>query len=146
MARSHSKTFSLGRTPLTSLQVEQLVECAKKGRSRARAPYSGQKVGAAVLASDGSVSIGCNIENVSYGATTCAEQVALFKAISDGKNKFKAVAVIASGRKRPVPCGICRQVIWELAGDVEVLVIYAGQVDRFPLSQIYPQPYEKQKK
>ena len=127
-------------------QLNKLIQVAKKVGCHAYAPYSGFKVGAAVLSSDGKVHSGCNVENVSYGATCCAERVALYRAISEGAKKFLAIAVVGSDRKRPIPCGICRQVLWELAGDIEVILIRGSDFEVFPLSQIYPQPFEKQKR
>ncbi|MBQ3081548.1 MAG: cytidine deaminase [Clostridia bacterium] len=93
----------------------KLVKMAIEARGNAYAPYSGFYVGAALLAEDGSVYTGCNIENASFGGTVCAERCALFKAVSDGKRGFKAIAV--AGGKGEValtpPCGICRQVLSE---------------------------------
>ena len=92
----------------------QLLEMAEKARERAYAPYSGFCVGAALLADDGSVYIGCNVENASYTPTCCAERVAVFTAIADGKRGFSAIAVSGgkAGEKGQTcyPCGVCRQV------------------------------------
>lgn len=97
----------------------QLIELANKAREKAYAPYSGFAVGAALLCADGSAVCGCNIENASFTPTCCAERVALFKAVSEGKRDFTAIAV--SGGKageepleKCYPCGVCRQVLAEL--------------------------------
>jgi len=127
-------------------QVNKLIQSAKKVGGYAYAPYSGFKVGAAILASDGTIHPGCNIENVSYGATCCAERNAIYRALAEGRKKFLAIAVVADDSKRPIPCGICRQVLWELAGDIEVILIRGNDFEVFPLSQIYPQPYQRQRK
>jgi cytidine deaminase len=129
---------------LNKLQLKDLIHAAKQGRKNAYAPYSHYQVGAAVLASDGTIHVGCNVENVSYGASTCAEQVTLYGAIASGKKKFLAIAIVASDKKLPIPCGICRQVLWELAGDLEVIVVHGRKMHHFKLSEIYPKPFQKQ--
>ncbi|RWZ60305.1 cytidine deaminase [Halobacillus fulvus] len=92
---------------------EQLINKAKDMREQAYVPYSKFPVGAALLAEDGTVYTGCNIENAAYPVTCCAERVAIFKAISEGQHRFKELAVVAD-TKRPVPpCGSCRQVMSE---------------------------------
>lgn len=98
--------------------AEKLIEAAMQARGLAYAPYSRYAVGAALLAADGSVYCGSNIENSSYGATNCAERTAFFKAVSEGQREFAAIAIVG-GREgqKPVefahPCGICRQVMQE---------------------------------
>lgn len=87
---------------------------ARKAREHAYVPYSRFPVGAALLTEDGSVFRGCNVENASYGLTNCAERIALFKAISEGKRRFAALAVIADTPGPVAPCGACRQVMAEL--------------------------------
>ena len=93
---------------------EKLIEEAKSARDFAYVPYSKFKVGAALLAKDGSVIRGCNIENASYGMTNCAERTALFKAYSEGNTEFVAIAVVADTERPVPPCGACRQVMSEL--------------------------------
>ncbi len=93
-----------------------LVQAAAKAMKNAHAPYSRYHVGSAVLTSDGRVFVGCNVENASYGLTNCAERTAIFSAVAAGKKKFSAVAVVASGRQKPFPCGACRQVLAEFCG------------------------------
>lgn len=100
---------------------EELIELAKDAMTRAYAPYSGFKVGAALLCADGTVYQGCNIENASFSPTVCAERTALFKAVSEGHREFAALAVC--GGKNGViegffpPCGVCRQVMREFCRD-----------------------------
>ena len=96
------------------MKIEQLLEEAKKAREFAYVPYSKFKVGAALLTEDGQIIHGCNVENASYGLCNCAERTALFKAISEGITKFKAMAIVADTEGPCAPCGACRQVISEL--------------------------------
>lgn len=96
------------------MNIEQLLEEAKKAREFAYVPYSKFKVGAALLTEDGQIIRGCNVENASYGLCNCAERTALFKAYSDGVTKFKAMAIVADTDGPCAPCGACRQVISEL--------------------------------
>lgn len=96
----------------------ELIRMAYEGRSQAYAPYSGFLVGAALLTEDGHVYQGCNIENAGYSATNCAERTAFFKAVSEGRRKFRAIAVVGGkgGEKTGklcAPCGVCRQVMME---------------------------------
>jgi cytidine deaminase len=97
-----------------------LVMQALAARQRAYAPYSNYLVGAAVLAEDGSVTVGCNVENAAYPATICAERVALTAAVALGKRKFTAIAVATLDGGSP--CGICRQVMAELGPEMSVYI------------------------
>lgn len=144
--KRHARTQSGREVPLTQPVIRKMVQMARKAMKNARAPYSGYHVGAAMLASDGTIHAGCNMENVSYGATVCAERSALARAVAEGKKKFLAVAVVAGDKKRPIPCGICRQVLWEVAGEIEVVIDHEGKLERHRLSELYPQPFEKTKK
>ena len=99
------------------MKPEELIEQAKLAMGKAYAPYSGYKVGAALLCKDGSVYTGCNIENASFTPTVCAERTATFKAVSEGKKDFAAIAV-CGGKDGVIegffpPCGVCRQVMSE---------------------------------
>ena len=107
---------------LSEEEAYQLLYAAKEVRERAYAPYSAFKVGAAVLTEDGTIFSGCNVENASFGATVCAERVAIFNAISEGHSSIRAIAVIADYSDPIPPCGICRQVISEFKKDVIVLM------------------------
>lgn len=101
---------------------KELVVLAKEAMKYAYSPYSKFKVGAAVLAKDGRVFTGCNVENASYGATNCAERTAIFKAVSEGYREFEAIAVVASSGDYASPCGICRQVLAEFMPDGKVIL------------------------
>jgi cytidine deaminase len=99
-----------------------LLAQAREARAHAYAPYSRFPVGAAILADDGRVFTGCNVENASYGLTNCAERVALGKAVSEGVRRFVAVAVVGPEDDAPcAPCGACRQVLAEFGVDVQVV-------------------------
>ena len=99
----------------------RLVDAAKNARARAYSPYSAVKIGAAALASDGSVYTGCNIENASYGLSCCAERTAIFKAVSEGAKKIVAIAVVGESGEFTKPCGACRQVMVEFNPRMKVL-------------------------
>jgi cytidine deaminase len=104
------------------IDSRKLIEAAARARESAVAPYSKFKVGAALLAKSGEVIGGANVESASYGLTCCAERVALFNALTNGKRDFVAIAVVARIDKGPMPCGACRQLLAEYAPDAEVFV------------------------
>ena len=105
---------------VTDEQQEALAQAACQARDNAYAPYSHYDVGAAVLTEDGRIITGVNVENVSYGLTICAERSAIFNAAGQGVRKILAVAVCSSNAA--APCGACRQVISEFAGDILILM------------------------
>jgi len=95
------------------MNAGELIEQARRAMANAHAPYSGYRVGAALLCDDGTVITGCNVENASYGLTNCAERTAVFSAVASGRVTFEAIAIAASGDPAPFPCGACRQVLAE---------------------------------
>ena len=97
-----------------------LVGAARRAREHADAAYSHFKVGAALETADGTVITGCNIENATFGLTTCAERVAMFKALSEGHRAFTRIAIVADTDKPTPPCGACRQILWEFGGNLEI--------------------------
>jgi cytidine deaminase len=101
---------------------EALVAAARAAFQRALADYSHFRVGAALETVDGQIITGCNIENASYGLTMCAERVAMFKALSEGHRHFRRVVIVADTSSPTPPCGACRQILWEFAGDIEVVL------------------------
>lgn len=110
---------------------EKLIEMAIEARKSAYAPYSGYRVGAALLGKSGKVYLGCNIENASYTPTVCGERVAIFKAVSEGEKKFEAIAV-CGGNKEEItgsfpPCGVCRQVLREFCDPDDFKVYLIGK-------------------
>ena len=119
---------------------ERLYEIAEGARANAYAPFSGFCVGAALLTDDGEVYTGVNIENSSYGATICAERVAFVKAISEGKRCFRKIAVSA-GAEESVPCGICRQFMYEFSPEIEVITKAAGELKVRLLSALLPEAF-----
>lgn len=130
---------------LTNDLRRRLIDAAMTARQRAYSPYSGYAVGAALLAASGAVYSGCNIEIASYGATVCAERTAAFKAVSEGERAWRAIAVVT--RNGAAPCGICRQVLYEFApaltvvvADTQGRVVWEG-----PLGDLLPQGFGPQK-
>ena len=122
----------------------ELIQKAIKMRSQALAPYSNYKVGAAVLTESGRIFGGCNIENSSYSLTICAERVALFKAISEGEKKFKALSVSTSNAG--MPCGACRQVIWDICGNIQVLICDDNSlITKTESIELLPMPFDATK-
>ncbi len=101
---------------------KELLKIADKAMENAYAPYSGFKVGAALLCTDGTVFTGCNVENGSYGASNCAERTAVFKAVSEGYRDFTAIAIVSSGGGETYPCGICRQVLGEFSPHIRIVL------------------------
>jgi cytidine deaminase len=122
---------------------DPLVVAARDARERARASFSQFKVGAALETSDGRIITGCNIENATYGLTMCAERVALFKALSEGVDSFRRIAVVADTEAPTPPCGPCRQLLWEFAGDIEVILAnLKEEKGRYRLSALLPLPFD----
>ena len=123
-----------------------LVAAAVKSRENAYAPYSKFRVGAAVMGVDGNVYTGCNIENVSYGLTMCAERTAIYKMVSQGCTKFTAIAIAAGENPADsAPCGACRQVMGEFCHDIDktlvIMASAAGEYIEETLAGIYPYPF-----
>lgn len=132
------------------ISPEKLLALADSAREHSYSPYSGYTVGAALLATDGSVYTGCNIENASFSSTVCAERVAIFRAIADGKRSFSAIAVTGGRVGQPAracpPCGVCRQVMAEFC-DPQSLHIYMYGKDQMTeehrLDELLPFRFEK---
>lgn len=138
-------------TPLTKPELNALLDAAQAARENSYSPYSKFKVGAAVLTQDGQVFSAANIENASYGLTVCAERNALFAAVSAGKRRFKALALITQkvpGLKFNSPCGACRQVMSEFLSPktpiyIAVLDGNKRTVYRKSFQDIMPFPFDK---
>lgn len=123
--------------------VDSLVEAARAARDRAYAPYSRFKVGAAVEAGDGSIHVGCNVENASYGLAMCAERVALGAAVTAGAQDFRRVAVVTDVDPPASPCGSCRQVLNELAPDAEVVAVGPRSTRRWRVADLLPDAFSR---
>jgi cytidine deaminase len=128
------------KTNLSTTVINQLIEEARKAREFAYAPYSGFQVGAALMAKDGKVFCGCNVEVSNFSATICAERTAVVKAVSEGYQEFVAVAVIAD---RPVPvspCGQCRQTLYQFGPDMDVIMAttQGDEIEVMKLSDLLP--------
>ncbi len=129
------------------MNPEKLIDLAKEAMLRAYAPYSGYKVGAALLCADGTVYQGCNIENAAYGPTNCAERTAIFKAVYDGHRDFVAIAV-CGGKDGAIsgafpPCGVCRQVMREFCKDDFALYLADAEgYQTVTLSQLLPHSFQ----
>lgn len=119
---------------------EQLLKKAVEMLDFAYVPYSGYRVGAALLGRDGKVYTGCNVENAAYGNTLCAERTALCKAVSEGAREFTTIAIAAVG-SAPFPCGACRQSLYEFAPGLRVLVTWDGNVREAMLSDLLPEGF-----
>lgn len=127
------------------MDYKELAKIAIDARENAYVPYSKFKVGSAVMTEDGSIYTGCNIENASYGATNCAERTAIFKAVSEGHKKIKAIAVVGDMSTNTYPCGICRQVIVEFATK-DICIILVKDVDNYiikTMEEILPGAFTK---
>ena len=121
----------------------ELVKAARQARRHARADYSGFRVGAALETADGTIVTGCNVENASYGLTLCAERVAMFKAVSEGHKKFRRIVVVADTAEPTPPCGPCRQILWEFAGDIEVVMAnLRRETARLRMKELLPLPFD----
>src|SRR5438132_807604 len=121
-----------------------LIAKAAAARENAVAPYSGFKVGAALETKDGRIYTGCNIENVSYGLTVCAERVALWKALSEGAREFTHIAVVTDAAAVTPPCGACRQLLWEYCGDIKIhLHSLRGLDAEHQLADLFPHPFDR---
>ena len=122
----------------------ELIHAAFKARSFAYTPYSHFKVGAALLAKNGMVYTGCNIENAAYGATICAERTAIFKAVSEGHRDFVRIVIAGKSEDYCVPCGSCRQVMMEFAPEMEVICLNGqGQARSFRLRELLPYGFDQ---
>jgi cytidine deaminase len=126
---------------MTIVKYGELLAAAREATEYSYAPYSGFRVGAAVLTDNGIV-LGCNIENATFSATMCAERVAIFSARAQGKGKIVAVAIATPSGVACLPCGTCRQVMWELARDA-IVVVEDGKGGYFTESMhtLFPKPF-----
>ena len=129
------------------INYKELINCAINARQNSYSPYSGFKVGAAILTKDNEIFTGCNIENASYSETVCAERTAIFNAVSRGKRDFSAIAIV--GGKESIndftyPCGACRQVLAEHCDSDLEIVLFNGKTEKLcTLGQLFPNSFKK---
>ncbi|MBN1465288.1 cytidine deaminase [candidate division KSB1 bacterium] len=125
------------------MEFEQLISAATRARATALAPYSHFPVGAALQTRAGKIYTGCNIESSSYGLTMCAERVALFKALSDGERQFSAIAIAAAVDRFCPPCGACRQVLWDFARDITVILLSLSSERKIlKMTDLFPHAFD----
>jgi cytidine deaminase len=137
LAGSDTSTFA-------KATADKLVGAARTAREHAASDFSGFKVGAALETDTGEIFTGCNIENATYGLTVCAERVAIFKALSEGRRTFTRIAVVADTQEPTPPCGACRQIIWEFCGDIEVVLANLTEVTAtLQMKDLLPLPFDK---
>lgn len=121
--------------------IEELIEQALRAREFSYSPYSGYRVGAALMTAEGKVYTGCNIENAAYTPTNCAERTAFFKAVSEGQKSFRAIAIVGGPAEEPItqyayPCGVCRQVMMEFCDPQTFDVITAKSKKEYRVKKL----------
>ena len=127
-------------------RYQKLIAAARIAKRYSYSPYSKFRVGAALLTSKAKIYTGSNVENSSYGLTICAERTAIFKAISEGEKRFVAIAVMSDSKDFTPPCGACRQVLMELARDIDfVMSDGKGNPRIMKLKDLLPYPFDKDK-
>lgn len=127
------------------MSINELVKASKAAREHAYAPYSGFKVGAAILGASGRIYTGCNVENASYGLTICAERNAVARMACEGEHTIEAVAISCSGGKAAPPCGACRQVLAEFApkdAPVNIYLVSDEGVETHTLDELLPKAFK----
>ena len=124
---------------------ELLIQSAKKYQKNSTAKYSHFKVGAALLDNNGQIYGGCNVESSSYGLTICAERVALTKAISEGIKNFNKIAIVGPNNDFCPPCGACRQLLYDYAPDLEIILTNNNEMKSIKLSDLLPFAFEEKK-
>lgn len=123
------------------MEDRELIAKAREAKEFSYSPYSGFRVGAALLGKNGKVYQGCNIENAAYTPTNCAERTAVFNAVSQGVREFEAIAVVGDGKDCLAPCGVCRQVLMEFVNPSEFYVLMAEsgeQYKKMTLEELFP--------
>lgn len=123
---------------------KELLKLARQAYRNSYAPYSRTKVGSALLCSNGKIFTGCNVENVSYGLTMCAERVAVYNAVASGQKDFVKIAITSNQKREFSPCGACRQVLSEFSPDITVIWQDGeGRIRSKGLTQLLPYAFKK---
>ncbi len=130
---------------LSKNRLTHLIQSARKAKSFSQAKYSNFNVGAALETSEGEIFTGCNIESSSYGLTICAERVALTKALSEGKLNFRRMAIVGPNNDFCPPCGACRQLLYDYAADLVIILTDGKNIEQFPLAELLPHAFEETK-
>ncbi len=130
---------------MNNTHTNLLIEQAKKAQINSQARFSKFKVGAAILTTTNQIFTGCNIESTSYGLTICAERVALTKALSEGYTQFRSIAIVGPGDDLCPPCGACRQMIYDYAPEIDVILVSAGGPQRYALKDLLPLAFEEKR-
>lgn len=126
------------------MTYKELIKLARQAYKNSYAPYSRAKVGSALLCSNGKLFTGCNVEDVSYGLTMCAERVAIYNAIAAGQKDFSKIAIASNRKKEFSPCGACRQVLMEFSPEITVIWEDSdGRIKSKELSHLLPTPFSK---
>ncbi len=121
--------------------MEKLIKASRLAQKNSYAPYSKYRVGAAILTDNDIIISGCNVESSSYGLTCCAERVAIYNAIAQGHNKFKALALFTENGGSP--CGACRQVIWDLCGNIPIYITDKnGTIEETTSKKLLPKAFD----
>ncbi|MCD6204273.1 MAG: cytidine deaminase [Candidatus Marinimicrobia bacterium] len=129
---------------METIKPEILKEHARKASTFSHSPFSNYPVGAALLTEDGSIFRGCNIESSSYGLSVCAERNAIAAAVVNGHKKFKALAIYSNNGA--TPCGACRQVIWDICGDIPIYIFTKdGEFEQYRSKDLLPFPFDDSK-
>ena len=123
----------------------KLINAAKSVMKRSYSPYSGFKVGAALLTAGGKIFSGTNVENCSYGLAVCAERAAVSNAVSEGEKRFKAIAIASSEKGFCYPCGACLQVLAEFALDLDIILTDGPKIKTFKLKELLPSSFKSKK-
>ena len=126
------------------MTTAKLIQETLKEREKAKAFFSNFRVGALLITSENKIYRGCNIEISSFSLTICAERVAIFKAVSEGETSFKEIYIASDSEKIAPPCGACRQVLWELAGDIDVVMINRhGDFEKIKMKELLPVSFDR---
>jgi len=121
------------------MKYKNLIDKAAEAKQTSHSPYSKFRVGSALITKDEKIYLGCNVENSTYGLTICAERNAIFKAMSEGERKFKAIAIASDSENFISPCGACRQIIYDHCGEIDIICTnIKGEYKIFKTSELLP--------